>query len=100
MRHGEGIIPFHVKGGPASGGALQISDGGGKPKKQEHQPFVFSQGFPPVPAKLVGKILRLEFVDMAELLRNNIEAEWRRGSQVESVSNPKCPWREVPDILS
>ena len=79
---------------------LEASAGGGKPKEQEHQPFVFSQGFPPVPAKLVGKILRLEFVDMAELLRDNIEAERRRGSHVESASNPKRPRREVPDILS
>lgn len=59
----------------------------GKPEKkakdQEAQPFVFSQGFPPVPAKLVGKILRQVFVDMAELLRDNIEAERRRGVQGE-----------------
>lgn len=38
-------------------------------------------GFPPVPAKLVGTILCLEFVDMAELLRDNIEAERHRGMQ-------------------
>ena len=34
--------------------------------------FVPSEGLPPVPAKLVKKILKGEFVDMAELLRQTI----------------------------
>ena len=37
--------------------------------------FVLGEGLPPVPAKLVAKILKGEFIDMAELLRDNIEAE-------------------------
>ena len=37
--------------------------------------FTFGEGLPPVPAKLVVKILNEDFVDMAKLLRNNIEAE-------------------------
>ena len=41
------------------------------------QPFVLSNGLAPVPAKLVARILRGEFVDMAELLRDNLEAQWR-----------------------
>ena len=61
---------------------------------------MFSQGFPPVPVKLVGKILRLEFVDMSELLRDNIEVERRRGVQGEGSSTSKTPRREIPDILS
>lgn len=63
---------------------------------------MFNEGFPPVPAKLVAKILRLDFVDMAELLRDNIEAERRRAAQGESPSSntPRPPRREVPDILS
>ena len=69
-------------------------------KVQDTQPFVFSHGFPPVPAKLVAKILRLEFVDMAELLRDDIEAERRRGAQGEGSNNSKTPRREIPDILS
>ncbi len=35
---------------------------------------MFSEGLPPVPGELVGKILNGDFIDMAELLRDNIEA--------------------------
>ena len=37
---------------------------------------------------------------MAELLRDNIEAERRRGPQGESSSGSKNTRREIPDILS
>ena len=80
-----------------------LSPGGaGRGKEEEYQPFLFSDGFPPVPAKLVGKILRLEFMDMAELLRDNIEAERRQGRQREATGVPakQQQRREVPDILS
>ena len=43
-----------------------------------------SEGLPPVPVKLLGKICKGEFVDMAEMLRDNIEAERHRGSASES----------------
>ena len=39
------------------------------------QPFVLSDGLAPVPAKLVARILRGKFVDMAELLRDNLEVQ-------------------------
>ena len=65
--------------------------------------FSFSDSFPPIPAKLVGKILKGDFVDMAEQLRDNIEAE-RRGGQGEGGGsgngNRKPPRREVPNILN
>ena len=41
------------------------------------QPFVLSDGLAPVPAKLVTRILRGDFVDMAKLLRDNLEAQQR-----------------------
>ena len=41
-------------------------------------PFIMGESLPPIPAKLVMKIQKGEFVDMAELLRDNIEAERRR----------------------
>ena len=74
----------------------------GRGKEEEYQPFLYSDGFPPVPAKLVWKFLRLEFVDMAELLRDNIEAERRQGRQREATGVPmkQQQRREVPDILS
>ena len=62
-------------------------------------PFLFNDSFPPIPAKLVEKIQTGEFVDMAELLRDNIELERRRG-QSESGTGNKSPRREVPDVLS
>ena len=41
--------------------------------------FILSEGLAPVPSKLVAKILKGEFVDMAKLMRDNLEAQ-RRGS--------------------
>ena len=35
---------------------------------------------PPIPAKLVAKIQKGDFLDMAELLQDNMEAEKRRGA--------------------
>ena len=64
-------------------------------------PFIMGESLPPIPAKLVTQIQKGEFVDMAELLRDNIEAERRRtkeggtGGCTSSQSR-----REVPDILS
>ena len=83
-------------------GDILSPGGAGRGKEEEYQPFLFSDGFPPVPAKLVGKILRLEFVDMAELLRDNIETERRQGRQREAAGVPakQQQRREVPDILS
>ena len=65
-----------------------------------YQAFILGEGLPPVPAKLVGKICRGEFVDMAELLRDNIEAERRRGSAGEASRSASQRRREIPDILS
>lgn len=42
------------------------------------QTFTLGEGLPPVPAKLVSHIQKGEFIDMAELLRDNIKAERRR----------------------
>ena len=65
-----------------------------------YQAFILGEGLPPVPVKLVGKICRGEFVDMAELLRDNIEAERRRGSAGEASRSASQRRREIPDILS
>ena len=59
-----------------------------------------SEGLPPVPVKLVGKICKGEFVDMAEMLRDNIEAERHRGSASESSKVSAHRRQEIPDILS
>ena len=63
-----------------------------------------SEALPPVPARLVKKILMGDFVDMAELLHDNTEVERRRG-QLEGATlhgqmSGRANRREVPDILS
>ena len=66
------------------------------------QPFVLSDSLAPVPAKLVAKILRGESVDIAELLRDNLEAQ-RRGVIQESSTisgDINRGRREIPDLLS
>ena len=70
--------------------------------KAETQPFILSECLPPVPAKLVAKIIKGDFVDMAELLRDNIEAERRRAlGESSSCPNASRPQRrEVPDFMS
>ena len=65
-------------------------------------PFLLSECLPPVPAKLVAKIVKGDYVDMAELLRDNIEAERRRAtdSSAAGLSTSQVHRREVPDFLS
>ena len=70
------------------------------------KPFLLSEGLPPVPAKLVGRILKGDFIDMSELLRDNLEAQRRGVFQEQSASKLSVPAvgnqirREVPDLLS
>ena len=81
-----------------SSGATEAGD-----PQSSGKPFILSEGLPPVPYKLVAKILKGEFIDMAELLRDNLEAQ-RRASAVAQpgatgASNAKSR-REVPDLIS
>ena len=46
-----------------------------KGPEQECRPFILSEALPVVPAKLVRRILRGEYIDMAELLKDNMEVE-------------------------
>ena len=73
---------------------------GEKSSSSETGAFMLGEGLPPVPAKLVAKILKGEFINMAELLRDNIEAE-RRWCCSDTTSNQtRPPQREIPNILS
>ena len=66
-------------------------------------PFIVGEGLPVVPPKLVAKIQSGVFVDMADLLKDNIEAERRSsvtGGMVASLLAGRPPRREVPDLLS
>ena len=72
------------------------------PKEGASLPFILGEGLPPVAAKLVVKIQRGDFVDMAELMRDNMEAE-RRAEQDGAIGSPfnkQSRRREVPDLLS
>ena len=67
-------------------------------KGEDEAPFVLSEGLPAVPAKLVRKIQKGGYVDMAELLRDNMEL-CRRGEE-EKGNSSKSTRRSVPDLLS
>ena len=75
-----------------------------KPLKEEYKPFLLCDSLPAVPAKLVKRILKGEYVEMSELLKDNLEADRRR-----SLIDAGCPAhshmgqfsrREIPDALS
>ena len=62
-------------------------------------PFLLGEEFPPIPAKLVAKIQKGDFMDMAELLRDNIEVERRHSKEGASTGQRAQSRRGVPDIL-
>ena len=69
------------KSQPLSGSAStsvtneRVPKGTGEDSKGAAQQFSMGDGLPPVPAKVVDKILSGQFVDMTELLRDNMEVE-------------------------
>ena len=72
------------------------------PKPTVDRPFILSEGLPPVPHKLAARTLRGEYMDMAELLCDNLEAQRRAAATTSSSTSSTTPKgrREVPDILS
>ena len=88
---GQPLQPATSPSGPV---AVSGSDG-----ETAAGPFVLREGIPPVPAKVVARIWKGEYVDMADLLRDNLEADRRRataqrGSQQQGQA--KATRREVP----
>ena len=57
----------------------EVSETGPPPTKKQPPPppFIVGEGLPVIPSKLVQKIQKGEFIDMAELLKDNIEADRR-----------------------
>ena len=80
--------------------AAQVASGEGEGGAQESAAqLILSEALPVVPARLVKKILKGDYVDMAELLKDNMEVERRRagaGGEAPIAASR----REVPDILS
>ena len=64
--------------------------------------FILGESLPVVPAKLVKRIIRGDYLDMAEMLSNNMEVErWRALAESEGTPSPRSVGRrEVPDMLS
>ena len=67
-------------------------------------PFILSENLPVVPARLVKRILKSDYIDMAELLKDNMEVERRRAlveaGAYSSSMQARASRREMPDILS
>ncbi len=68
-----------------------------KALEEADSPFILSEALPVIPAKLVRRILRPEYIDLAELLKDNIEAERRK---LAAEAGTHFTRREVLDILS
>ena len=93
-----GEVPQNPVGRDVGGGVSPAKE---KSKASETAagPFVVCDSLFPVPAKVVAKIKAKEFVDMAEILRDNIELERRLMNEV-MPSTTRLSRREVPDLLS
>ena len=70
-----------------------------KEKGGTQPPFLLGDGLAPAPAKLVEKIQRLEFVDMADLLRDNLEVK-RWSVDLEPTQASRNRRRDIPDLFS
>ena len=65
------------------------------------QKFQLGETLPVVPARIVRRVLRGDFVDMAELTEDNLELELRRGSEAdEGKPVPLHKLKSVPDIVA
>ena len=73
-------------GGPSTEAGAGESTGSSPAKTSLNKPFILSEVLPPVPYKLATRILKGEFVDMAELLCDNLEAQIRAGPVSTGVS--------------
>ena len=100
---------FELSGGPAATAVSEEVAGAVDSVKKRDQdpeglPFMLSETLPIVPAKLVKRILKGEFVDMAEFLKDNMEVERRRCSvEVDPLQGhigQTSGRREVPDLMS
>ena len=99
-----GAPPLVLGGGPITEVGAGESTGSSATKTPLNKPFILSEGLPTVPYKLTVRILKGEFVDMAELLRDNLEAQRRAASMAQSppasAATPTKYRREIPDLLS
>ena len=62
--------------------------------------FSVASSFPPIPAKLVKKIQTMEFVEMRELLPDNVALAERLEALPSTAASNHAPLREVASITS
>ena len=103
---GLGLPIFHAASGGTdsagrpAGAALGTPE---PPAKSDVSSFSLGEGLPPVAAKLVAKILSGDYIDIGELLLDNMKAERRRlwVQHAESAgTSGGGNRREVPDLFS
>ena len=99
---GDGEDGSEGEGGRGSDGTTDVPPKSITTTRAVGRPFILSEGLPPVLHKLVSRIQREEYVDMAELLRDNLEAQRRSQWTTSSStgSNPSRSRREISDLLS
>ena len=92
-------VPVQSEGGSVQPPGLVAHTDSSPPKLAVNKSFILSEGLPPVPYKLAAKIWRGDYLDMAELLRDNLEAQkWAVATQHSGLTQKSR--REIPDILS
>ena len=85
-------------GGADPSGTVASGDASGPVSTQK---FQLGETLPVVPARIVRRILRGEFVDMAKLSEEHLELELRRALEGEEGRTlPPHKLRPVPDILA
>ena len=95
--------PESNEGGGVASDGIREESGNRESKSDQIQPFLLSDTLPLVPVKLVERILKGEYLDMAEFLKNNMEVERRRALAEPGTGQSlraHHPRREVPDVLS
>ena len=84
---------------PSSHTGKAVPPGSSKQKAGSQPAFILGDGLTPVPSKLVEKIQRREFFNMANLLRDNLEAQ-RRSVDQETTQSARNKKREIPNLLN
>ena len=89
-----------IKGGenPVEKAKASLSSGPSGPTPS----FLLSECLPSVPAKIVTKTVKKDYVDIAELLRDNRDAKRRTAADgsAAGLSTSQAHRWEVPDFLS
>ena len=86
------VGPGEVSGGTKAQGTPSVAA----------QKFQLGETLPVVPARIVRRVLRGDYVDMAELTEENLELELRRAADGDEAKSavPLSRLKAVPDVLT